>query len=873
MNKSRFAKIALATMIVIALAMTFAACNFFDGMTKVTKVDIGVDSGLVDSNGDGVYEVTAGGEFKLTVNWHNMLIDNPTIKWFVSVNDATKQQIENASDKTLTQTVVGAVGTRYSISASVNAVDSSAPINVIIVESQSGGDDTPSTVSFTVEVSGITDSDSDGYAEAKYGKSFTVAANTSGLLIADPTFDWFVKEDEEERKLDGTASSLLFTISSRTIAKYEFRAVLKGEVDSPSSNSAKVEFVDSIVENVEITSSSHTIAENTVRQNIIDGPTNVVLSVNWNEDELPESLVSIAWYVDNVKQTEMREFTYDVSEISAECEKVVKVSVTYNERTVSKELTLSFVEKFKPVASVSLSADTSGDVSLVSGLSTTYKREATTLAPGTVTVSASVLPLGTDLSADCIWTVRDMSGTRTLSAKTRTAEVALAYGKNVITASVQNMESRSIIVYALSSADYSERSYAITETFIWNGSVQDHYVNNQDELNIFVGYLVSTHATSADSNGENVKQIYLAPSEWRDGVNTTSQFATDLHTALEQGVDESGSPNIAHLGHQKFWLSTASTLGEPSGAYTPATAVEQRNVYVRYALLDSSDKRSKIPADDFAETMLVKNSNQLARALSWGYKPTFESNAAGVKLEQLYNKAKQVLLDYISDDMTDVQKLQVIYDWLVNEVDYDYAVAEYTGSDGVNFNAYYLEGVFDDNRAVCDGKSKAFMLLCGMEGIRAMRIIGTANGGGHAWNKVLVDTDDDGARDWFFVDCTWGDNKLTINSDSKETLTYEYFLTTDAAMSGTHTSSMTQPVCNTAYDPYADSYVKVSSTKSVCQYVTTLQQLKDLRDYSTTHSGVMIQVKLDAATELGIALVTGMGRVSLGDRIYYIYSN
>ena len=902
MNKTRFAKISLVLVIALALVMTFAACNFFDGMTKVKTVDIGVDSGLVDSNGDGVYEVTAGGEFKLTVNWHNILISNPTIKWFASVNDGEKQQIANAGDKTLTQTVVGAVGTRYAISASVNAVDSQSPINIVIVENSGGGGGggggdtppTPATVSFTVEISGISDSDSDGYAEAKYGKSFTVAANTSGLLIADPTFDWFVKEDGEERKLSDTASSLTFTISSRAIARYEFRAVLKGGVDSPSTNSAKVEFVESTLIVNTISSSSHTVVTDEysqikIQQNVSGGGhTNVVLTAVWNEDEIPYDLLgegglSFTWYVDNVAQPDSnnKTFTFNVSGITSACEKVVKVVGRFNGQIAPAiSITLSFVEEYLPISKVALEVNQTSTVKVAYSLPTTYKvTTATTLNPGTVTVNAIAYPNGTNLSADCTWTVRDMSGTRTLAAKTRTVDVPLAYGKNVITATIQNMESKSVIVYALTSADLSEREYAIKKTFVWNGSIEDQYINNQEELNNFVGYLVSTHETSADENGANVRQVYLAPSEWKDGVNTTAQFTEDFHTALEQGVDESGTPNIAHLGHQKFWLSTASVLGEPSGAYTPATPISQRSVYVRYSALDYSETRSKVPADDFTETMLVKNSNQLVRALSWGYKPTFESNAAGVKLEQLYTKAKAVLLEYVGKSMTDIEKLQVIYDWLVNEVDYDYAVAEYTGSDGVNFNAYYIEGVFDDHRAVCDGKSKAFALLCGMEGIRAMRIIGTAGTGdpeywgGHAWNKVLVDTDGDSARDWFFVDCTWGDNKLTIGSEAKETLTYQYFLTTDAAMSGTHSSSMAQPVCNMAYDPYADSYVKVSSTKTVCQYVTTLQQLRDLRDYSTLNGGVMIQVKLDAATEAEIALVAGMGRVSLGNRIYYIYGD
>ena len=872
MTKSKLSKILVLVLAITLFALALSACNIFDSVTKVTNVDISVESGLVDSNGDGVYEVTAGGQFKLTVDWHNILINNPTIRWFVAVNNGEKKQIDNAGDKTLTQTVVGDVGTRYSVSASVNSVDSAAAINIIIVEGSSGEEP---VIAFTVELAGISDTNSNGYAEAKYGKPFTVSANLGSMLIADPTFDWFVKEDSaEEQKLEHTGSSFSFTINSRTTQKYEFRAVLKVGDGVDSTNVAKVEFVDSEVENASIASTSHAIAQGVIQQNVVDSPTDVVLVAHWNEDELTEDLVTFEWYVDGTKQAGKEEniFTFDVSGTTTACEKVVKVKITYKTKSVEAQITLSFVEEFDPIANVSVGIDTTGEVSAISGVKSAYLITVPSVDTASVEVSASVLPLTANLHADCTWTVRDSSGSHQDADKTSENELTLKYGKNVIKATVQNVESRSIIVYVLTAADYSDREYAIKSQFVWDGSVQDQYINNQEELNSFVGYLVSTHEIAEDQDDDEVREVYLAPSEWRDGANTTTKFATDFHTALEQGVDESGTPSIMHLGHRKFWLSTASVLGEPSGAYTPATPIEQRDVYVRYAEL--SDKRTKIPADDFTETLLVKNSNQLTHALTWGYKPTFENNAEGTRLATLYGKARKVLIDYVSADMTDIEKLQVIYDWIVNEIDYDYATAAYTGEGGTNFNAFYLEGVFDDHQAVCDGKSKAFALLCGMEGIRAMRIIGTANGGGHAWNKVLVDSDGDGIREWFFVDSTWGDNKLTIGSESKETLTYQYFLTTDAAMNTTHESDMPQPVCNTVYNCYQDSYVKVSSTKSVCQYITELQQLKDLRDYSSAHSGVYIQVKCaNIAVETELKTLVGLGRVAIDEanKIYYIY--
>lgn len=266
-------------------------------------------------------------------------------------------------------------------------------------------------------------------------------------------------------------------------------------------------------------------------------------------------------------------------------------------------------------------------------------------------------------------------------------------------------------------------------------------------------------------------------------------------------------------------FTSGTKFGIPSGAYANPDESHQAKVLLRYS--EQSDKRTSLPVDDFKETVEVYNSNDLYRAVSFGYKPIFMGDGAQ-KLQELYSKARDVLIKYISDDMTEVEKVAAIYDWIVYSVEYDHAVANFANSSNASgYNAFYLEGVFDDNRAVCDGKSKAFALLCGMEGIRALRITGEAltNGdyGGHAWNKVLVDADDDGEREWYVVDTTWGDSAVQTSAGVwDEYLTYSYFLRTDADIASTHRSDMEQPVADTVYDTYKNTFVTVAGQKSVC---------------------------------------------------------
>lgn len=75
---------------------------------------------------------------------------------------------------------------------------------------------------------------------------------------------------------------------------------------------------------------------------------------------------------------------------------------------------------------------------------------------------------------------------------------------------------------------------------------------------------------------------------------------------------------------------------------------------------------------------------------------------------------------------------------------------------------------------------------------------------GHAWNKVLVDANGDGEREWYVVDTTWGD--LAVGKDGTDTvyeyLNYAYFLKTDADIDDTHMAKTSSPTADTTFDVY-----------------------------------------------------------------------
>jgi len=129
-----------------------------------------------------------------------------------------------------------------------------------------------------------------------------------------------------------------------------------------------------------------------------------------------------------------------------------------------------------------------------------------------------------------------------------------------------------------------------------------------------------------------------------------------------------------------------------------------------------------------------ENSEQLYYLAMNGYNP---KPKVGSMAEVIYNLAKEVLYKITTKDMDDFNKIKNIYDYLTNEIYYDFDTAYTTETYLVKEQAYYLEGVFLNKCAVCDGKAKAYALLLNMVGIDCYRVTGYNElGYDHAWNIV-----------------------------------------------------------------------------------------------------------------------------------------
>ena len=275
-------------------------------------------------------------------------------------------------------------------------------------------------------------------------------------------------------------------------------------------------------------------------------------------------------------------------------------------------------------------------------------------------------------------------------------------------------------------------------------------------------------------------------------ISYTSSYDSAIHDELvKYGEIMSVSYTASNLGGL---INLKITFSHPN---TPTLKAEGNITVVQDDNIVSTSYTSTPRSDDFDDFLIetrpkaltVFNSDQLYVALQNGYRPIFTSLSSPAKA--VYDAAKEVLRDIIDDSMTELEKVNAIYDWLSYTVRYDYNLLNYTEelesstrkdkqAELAKYKGFYIEGVlFDGGQAVCDGISKTFVLLTNLENITSYKVSGTASGGNHAWNKIALDLNGDTEKEWYTVDVTWGDVTVKNGNVYTEYLSHSYYLVTD----------------------------------------------------------------------------------------------
>ena len=153
---------------------------------------------------------------------------------------------------------------------------------------------------------------------------------------------------------------------------------------------------------------------------------------------------------------------------------------------------------------------------------------------------------------------------------------------------------------------------------------------------------------------------------------------------------------------------------------------------------------------------------------------TYEFTATEKELiekKQKFNSAVDEIIKNAPMYSSEYERELYANNYLVDNCVYDDAAADSHDIIAHENDAY---GAIVDGKAVCEGYSRAFQLLCNKMGLDCVCIAGIADDIGHEWNCVKLD------GEWYQVDVTWNDNDTPACVN-------DYLNLTDAQMYADHT--------------------------------------------------------------------------------------
>ena len=132
------------------------------------------------------------------------------------------------------------------------------------------------------------------------------------------------------------------------------------------------------------------------------------------------------------------------------------------------------------------------------------------------------------------------------------------------------------------------------------------------------------------------------------------------------------------------------------------------------------------------------------------------------------NAAKKIM-DGITADMDDYEKLKYFHDYLVLN-------CENSTTDPYADTIY---GALVKKKALCEGYAKAFSYLCNLAGIENVIVTGETYVQ-HMWNMVKIN------GNWYHVDVTWDNSDDDLHKDYPNVVLYQYFMVTDSIIKNNH---------------------------------------------------------------------------------------
>ncbi|MBP1549422.1 MAG: hypothetical protein J6A05_05400 [Oscillospiraceae bacterium] len=271
--------------------------------------------------------------------------------------------------------------------------------------------------------------------------------------------------------------------------------------------------------------------------------------------------------------------------------------------------------------------------------------------------------------------------------------------------------------------------------------------------------------------------------------STEMKPTTNPSDATSSGTNSATGVVSADETSAETSISTIRTADEILRPYS-YNQLNEKQLYIYDAVIAAAEKLKTdvalstvmdISADDYCEVYqqiyndehalfyidtkmqyaMNTNTKKLASAIIF-YKYSDEKIA---EMQKAIDAEVKRVLDGITPDMTDYDKVKYFHDYLASSVVYDESTE----------NCRDIYGVFVDKKAICGGYSKAFSHLCDKVGIETVTVTGDADGEAHMWNMVKID------GQWYNIDITYA----VTESELGNYVRYDYFCVTDEMLAST----------------------------------------------------------------------------------------
>lgn len=277
-------------------------------------------------------------------------------------------------------------------------------------------------------------------------------------------------------------------------------------------------------------------------------------------------------------------------------------------------------------------------------------------------------------------------------------------------------------------------------------SIAQNTVDSREELTVLLDY-VRFHNLTSGVTAEITYANKSAIGGEISAAETLGEFRASGSIAYT--VTTSGLKNDDAKCAVTIRVSTDFRDKEAKRTTTPTD--ERAYTYLTAPITPRGEDYDDFYIDKLTKSYAVSTSNQLLYVVEHGYRPIPVKNSPA---EKVYLAAKELLNEILPENASHFEKAELIFNYLITNITYDdnaVAITEANASLWPEYDAFYLEGVFFEKKAVCDGISSAFSLLCNIEGIPAVKVLGP----NHAWNRVKID------NRWYVADPTFGNVHLS----------------------------------------------------------------------------------------------------------------